>query len=247
MLEESGISDSEVEAFDIMVGTPEEFQGNEKDIMFFTLGLDETGKWGKGHYEDEHRFNVATSRAKYFTYFIYGGIPRNANLIKKYLNHFGVKINEDDLIDTEKIPDSPNSPDDNWQYKPSNFESEFEFKVAEYLMEFKDKHPEIEIFNQVRACGQKRLDFVLYNREKKITCAVEVDGVNHFIGDSKNYTEAHLERVEILKRAKWQILNVKYHNWYSNGWLCDRQNEIFADELKTMFKNLNELLQTDSQ
>lgn len=247
MLEESGISDSEVEAFDIMVGTPEEFQGNEKDIMFFTLGLDETGKWGKGHYEDEHRFNVATSRAKYFTYFIYGGIPRNANLIKKYLNHFGVKINEDDLIDTEKIPDAPNSPDDNWQYKPSNFESEFEFKVAEYLMEFKDKHPEIEIFNQVRACGQKRLDFVLYNREKKITCAVEVDGVNHFIGDSKNYTEAHLERVEILKRAKWQILNVKYHNWYSNGWLCDRQNEIFADELKTMFKNLNELLQTDSQ
>lgn len=247
MFEESGISDSEFEEFDIMVGTPEEFQGNEKDIMFFTLGLDETGKWGKGHYEDEHRFNVATSRAKYFTYFIYGGIPRNANLIKKYLNHFGVKINEEDLIDTEKIPDAPNSPEDNWKYKPSNFESEFEFKVAEYLCEFKDKHPEIEIFNQVRACGQKKLDFVLYNREKKITCVVEVDGNHHFIGDSKNYTEAHLERIAILQRAKWQIINLKYHNWYSNGWLCDRENEIFTDELKTLFKNLSELLETNSK
>lgn len=245
VLEESGISDNEIDAFDIMVGTPEEFQGNEKDIMFFTLGLDETGKWGKGHYEDEHRFNVATSRAKFFTYFIYGGIPRNANLIKKYLNHFGVKINEEDLIDTEKIPEAPNTPE-NWKFKRNNCESEFEHKVADYLEDFIKSHPEVEIFNQVSACGQKRLDFVLYNRDRKITCAVEVDGVNHFIGDSRNYTEAHLERVEILKRAKWQIINVKYHNWYSNGWLCDRENQIFSDELKTLFKNLNELLQTNN-
>ena len=245
MLEESGISDSEFDEFDIMIGTPEEFQGNEKDIMFFTLGLDETGKWGKGHYEDEHRFNVATSRAKYFTYFIYGGIPRNANLIKKYLNHFGVKINEEDLIDTEKIPSSPSSPDDNWKYDPSNFESEFEFKVAEHLCDYKDKYPEIEIFNQVSACGQKRLDFVLYNREKKITCVVEVDGNHHFIGDSENYTEAHLDRIAILQRAKWQIINLKYHNWYSDGWLCDNENKIFTDELNSLYKNLNEILQVD--
>lgn len=157
-----------------------------------------------------------------------------------------VKISEEDLIDSENIQDAPNSPNENWKYKPSNFESEFEFKVAEHLTDFINKHPEIEIFNQVNACGQKRLDFVLYNRNKKITCAVEVDGVNHFIGDSRNYTEAHLERVEILRRAKWQIVNVKYHNWYSNGWLCDKDNGTFADELQTLFKNLNELLQTDS-
>lgn len=247
MLEESGISDSEFEEFDIMVGTPEEFQGNEKDIMFFTLGLDETGKWGKGHYEDKNRFNVATSRAKYFTYFIFGGIPRTANLIKKYLNHFRVQINEEDLIDVEDVPDARNIPADNWSYKPSSFESEFESKVAEYLLEFKDKHPEIEIFNQVQACGQKRLDFVLYNKERKITCAVEVDGKDHFIGDTENYTEAHLERVEILSRAKWKIINIKYHNWYSNGWLCDKENEIFSDELKTLFKSLKEFLQVDNR
>ncbi len=246
MLEESGISDSELEEFDIMIGTPEEFQGNERDIIFFTLGLDETTKWGKGHYEDRHRFNVATSRAKYFTYFIYAGIPRNSDLIKKYLNHFDVKINEDDLVDTELIPEAPNSPDDNWKYEPSNFESEFEFKVAEYLCEFIAKHTEIEIFNQVRACGQKRLDFVLFNRVKKITCAVEVDGIDHFIGDSKNYTEAHLDRVGILRRAQWEVLNIKYHNWYSGGWLCDIENKIFAEEIKALHKNLKDLLQIDT-
>ena len=246
-LEESGISDTEISEFDIMVGTPEEFQGNERDIMFFTLGLDETTKWGKGHYEDEHRFNVATSRAKLFTYFIYAGIPRNANLIKKYLNHFGVTINNDDLIDIDKIPDAPRSPDDNWEFKTQKFESEFERKVADYLCEFIDKHPEIEIFNQVRACGQKRLDFVLYNKTKKITCAVEVDGIDHFIDDTEKYTESHLDRMEILRRAKWEVINIKYHNWYSNGWLCEKSNALFTDEINSLFSNLSELLETNSK
>lgn len=241
MLEESGISDQEFEKFDIMVGTPEEFQGNEKDIIFFTLGLDENNRWGKGHYEDPHRFNVATSRAKCFTFLIYAGIPRNADLIKKYLNHFGVKINSDDLIDTEKIPDAPNSPS-NWNFDRNKCESEFEHKVADYLEKYINLHSGIELFNQVSACGQKRLDFVLYNKITKITCAVEVDGIQHFIGSSSNYTEAHLERVEILKRAKWEIIHIKYQNWYSSGWLCDEGNKLFDEELSSLYRAFDDAL-----
>jgi hypothetical protein len=241
-LEDNGFSEREFNSFEIMVGTPEDFQGNEKDIMFITIGLDQNSGWGKAHYENPNRFNVATSRAKYFTYFIYAGIPRNAALIKKYLNHFGVMINQVDLIDTENTSETEILID-NWKYDRKKCESEFEHKVADYLEIFVNENSNIELFNQVTACGQKRLDFVLYNRDKQITCAIEVDGKDHFIGETENYTEAHLERIEILKRAKWDIIHIKYHKWYSNGWICDTNNPFFADEINSIYNQLKEKLQ----
>ena len=85
--------------YQLFIGTPEEFQGNEKKIIFMTLGLDGTSSWSKGHYENRNRFNVATSRTINFTYLIYGGIPRNADLLKKYLRHFGYQVQEGKLVE----------------------------------------------------------------------------------------------------------------------------------------------------
>jgi hypothetical protein len=90
---EEVFDDTEIERHNLMVGTPEDFQGNERNIIFFTLGLDGTAKWSKPHYENPQRFNVATSRAIDFTYVIFGGIPRTASLIKRYLRHFGATWN----------------------------------------------------------------------------------------------------------------------------------------------------------
>lgn len=69
----------------IMVGTPEEFQGNERDIMIFSLGLDENCRHSIGHYQNPQRLNVATSRARLLTIFIYSSIPNNFNRIISYL------------------------------------------------------------------------------------------------------------------------------------------------------------------
>src|SRR5207247_1060209 len=80
-------SPAEVDAFQLLVGTPEEFQGNERDIIFLTLGL--AGSESRvNHWEEARRFNVATSRAIHYTLLIYGGVPKTARLIKSYLSHF---------------------------------------------------------------------------------------------------------------------------------------------------------------
>ena len=67
------LTDEQQERISLMIGTPEEFQGNERDVMIFTPAIDEEQKRSKAFMEDRNRFNVATSRAKYFKYFASSG------------------------------------------------------------------------------------------------------------------------------------------------------------------------------
>ena len=227
------IPDADVWAeFNLMVGTPEEFQGNERDIMFVLLSLDGTSRWGKSHYEQERRFNVATSRAIKFTYVIAGGIPANAGRIKRYLRHFGrswAALTADEAQAGGPVPIARYD----WRFSRSRVESEFEHRVADYLENFCEKHSEVKLFNQVPAgkgipvCGEKRLDFVLYHSVNKRAVAVEVDGLHHYENRGKTYSEEHLERVGALKRAGWRIVHVPYYEWYHHGWLCDREDGGF--------------------
>lgn len=220
----------------IFVATPEEFQGNERDVMFITLGLDGVSKWGKAFYENPNRFNVATSRAKFYTYLIYAGLPSNINLLKKYLLHYGYDIIVDSNLNIKETQIEPLY--DKWEFNISKIESDFEYQVYKYLLQYVN-NKEIEIFNQVTACGQKRIDFVLFNKNSNKTCAVEVDGKDHFINGTTKYTEAHLNRISILKRAGWQILNIKYFNWWDNGWLTDDNNPYFKSEINRIYNELD--------
>jgi very-short-patch-repair endonuclease len=78
---------------------------------------------------------------------------------------------------------------------------------------------DIDIYNQYQTCGY-RLDFVLYNKNNKKFVALEVDGPHHFEGDGlSNYADCHVERIEKLKRAGWNIINTPYYKWYLKGWL----------------------------
>lgn len=226
-----------INKYKIFVATAEEFQGNERDIMFITLGLDGTNSWSKAFYENKNRFNVATSRAKYFTYLVFGGIPQRSRLIKDYLMHFGYSISEDDLLN-----ENENIVHNQWLFNTKNIESEFELQVNEYLQEYIKNRPEIKIYNQVNACGQKRLDFVLYNQKTKISCAIEVDGKSHFDRIGIKYNESHIQRDLILRRAGWQIVNIKYYNWYDNGWLCKLNSPHFQEEVNRIYSELDKYL-----
>lgn len=229
-------SDEIITKFNIFIATPEEFQGNERDIMIIALGLDGTNSWSISHYENKNRFNVATSRAKYFTYLIFGGIPNNSNLIKRYLSHFNYNLQDSDIIYQDTCTKNI------WEYNTLTMESEFELKVSEYLEKYAQKNPKVKIFNQVQACGQKRLDFVLYNTKSKVSCAIEVDGKTHFDNSEIKYTDSHLERDAILKRAGWKIINIKYYNWYDNGWLSQPSNIYFQEEIKRIYSELDNYL-----
>jgi Superfamily I DNA and RNA helicases and helicase subunits len=223
---------------DIFIGTPEEFQGHEKDVMIISLALDETCTRSKNHYENKNRFNVATSRAKYFTFLVYGGIPENFHLTKEYIAHFESIENVDRKdIDTE-----------NACLDKSKFDSELEEFVYNYLKDIVNEINEnydadIRIYNQYETCGY-RLDFVLYNRKNKKFIALEVDGPYHYeMAGLQNisYADWHIERAERLKRAGWKIIHTPYYKWYINGWL-DSSNPIMKEELDRIKRELIENL-----
>jgi hypothetical protein len=250
-------SPAEMQLCHLLVGTPEDFQGNERDIIFVTLGLDGVSRWGRGHYEDRKRFNVATSRAIHYTLLIYGGIPSNARLIKSYLTHFGKSWRARQEGENNEADGQTTVHRYRWDWNRKLHrelcESEFEHRVADCLEEFVGQHGgahRIKLFNQVQAsreigvasCGQKRLDFVLLNGGNGSCVAVEVDGRDHFTQDGRTYSEEHLERVEILRRAGWQIVHVPYYRWWRNGWLSDRNDPHFQKVVAQLFAELRACL-----
>jgi very-short-patch-repair endonuclease len=235
---------SELLQYDVLVGTPEEFQGNERNIMIITLGLDGSGKWGRVHYQNPNRFNVATSRAINFAYLIYAGIPAGATLIRDYLRHFGVRILPGEIVESSTQPGTPIATQHRWRYDPKNMDSEFEQRVAEHLNELIARRAPgdtVKLYNQVPSCN-KFLDFVLYNEVNKKCCAIEVDGKDHFDGEGRKYSEAHLERVAILKRAGWDIIHLPYYKWYKNGWLCDTDDQEFRRMVNHVDSQLYQIL-----
>jgi superfamily I DNA and/or RNA helicase len=79
---------------DLMIGTPEKFQGNERDVIIFTPSVDETCSRSVGFMEEATRFNVATSRAKLFTVFVHGKIPKNMERMQRMIKTMESPISE---------------------------------------------------------------------------------------------------------------------------------------------------------
>jgi hypothetical protein len=217
--------DSEIQVLhNIFVGTPEEFQGNERDIMIFSLALDQNSSRSRAFYQDAQRLNVATSRAKSFMYIVKSNIPNGFD-----------KIN--DLVGLE--PGQLG-----WKLDHSKYDSEFEYKVYNVLSNYvndRNNHS-IKIFNQVKSCGQMRLDFVLFNENNNLFTALEVDGCYHFINGNKQYSVAHNERINILKRAGWKIISTPYYKWYSKGWLNPDNDLVLSKEIHRIYKELDATL-----
>ena len=221
----------------IIVGTPEELQGHERDVMIFSLCVDENSIRSANHYQNPNRLNVATSRAKHFVFFVYSEIPSSFNRFIRYFRNFGYDPED---ISIQKVTAEEVL---GWKLDESKFDSEFEKLVYHYLREYIKERSiiaDIKIYNQVRACGQKRLDFVLYNTSNKIFVAVEVDGIHHFDSDGKTYSQDHLDRADILKRAGWKIIHTPYYKWYRGGWLRD-QEEI-TQEVERIYRELDNAL-----
>ena len=222
------------------IGTPEEFQGNERDIMIFSLSLDLGCSKGQGFYQDAKRLNVATSRAKLFTYFVYSPFPETFNKIHDYLNYFNGKVTDEDIASGDTILHNPELPPLNF----NKFESDFERYVYSYLEKFvkeKSKGQKITLHNQIISCGQKRLDFVIFNHDTKKSVAVEVDGSYHFVSNriAENYTFEHIERMNILTRAGWNIINTPYYKWYKNGWLSEENDPNFKNEIDRIYSEIS--------
>jgi very-short-patch-repair endonuclease len=209
--------------------------------MFLTFGLGDDTKYHKQHYENTKRFNVATSRAKYFTYAVIGKIPDNATLLKDYFLNFGLSITTENIDTNIELVNS----DFNFhEFRNDLIESDFERKVSDelkiYVKERNLNGAELTLHNQITVCGGKRLDFVIYNRANGKSIAVEVDGPCHYVENTDNLCEEHIKRIEVLKRAGWVILHIEYKDWYKRGWLCD--DDGFIKTREKLYSDLDKLL-----
>ena len=221
-------TDTEQESISLMIGTPEEFQGNERDVMIFTPSLDKNQTRSRSFMENRSRFNVATSRARYFMYFVHGELPGNMTLMQQMLTEMGQGKDEIEEMD-KGLPIG-------WSYRPSACESNFEEVVADVLdNHLKEEYPQrLVLYNQVRTCGY-RLDFVVYDRITKKAVGIEVDGKYHFLADGITYTDEHLERANTLKRAGWKIKHLPYWNWFQDGWI--ERDAAAAEDLRQYIRD----------
>lgn len=197
----------------LVCGTPEQLQGDEFDIVIFTGVVDDNTR-NHGHYNDSRRLNVAFSRSKFYTIFIYSS-SKNIPSYFNYLKHFGIFDDTSSLNSSNVL---------GWSYDINKCESEFERNVSYQLQQIISEinlelnlSNNILMYNQVQACGMKRLDFVLYNPENNNSVVIEVDGIYHFENYTRKYSEEHKERIDILTRAGWKIINTPYFLWYKFG------------------------------
>lgn len=233
------------EKVDLLVGTPEEFQGNERDVIILTFGLGAgIERYSKQFFENPNRFNVATSRARHFTYGILGACPRNATLLREYFGRFGYTVPAGDFAQATTAEAEATG----YRFPPldkSRLESEFERLILEELQEYAGVRasagrPPVTLHNQVEVCGQKRLDFVVLNTVNKSCVAVEVDGPGHYCNDNRTLTSAHIERCGILRRAGWKIIHIEHHAWYKSGWL--RKDSQLAEVRRKLYADLDSAL-----
>ena len=212
-------SDEELKSIDFMVGTPEDFQGNERDVMIMAPGIDEKSSRSRGFMENDNRFNVASSRAKFYTFFVHGKLPNNMMRMKTMMNHMGIEVKYKEYQD-ELTPMG-------WNFSRSNCDSNFEHLVADHIENYiKEKGSNrLMLFNQVETCGYF-LDFVIYDKISKKSLAIEVDGKHHFYSDGYTHTDEHEERIMTLRRAGWKTHHLDYWNWFEDGWIDDDSSAV---------------------
>lgn len=197
----------------IISGTPAQFQGDERDVIFLSF-VDSNENEGplrmtSDKKENKQRYNVAVSRAKNQIWGVHSLDVNNdlktGDIRKDLLDHLD---NPRRFIALEENIDSM-------------ADSPFEVEVSKALLAQKYK-----FIQQYKVGSAYRLDIVAQYGDKKI--AIECDGELYHSGYDKIAQD--MERQAILERLGWKFIRI-------------RGSEFYSDKDKTMkrvFKELNE-------
>ena len=210
-LEESCLKTFSVEdqrKISLMIGTPERFQGNERDVIIFTPSIDETCSRSVGFMEESSRFNVATSRAKLFTFFVHGKIPNNMERMQRL-----IKTMELPLTQSESIRRLPRG----WTADPTGIRSQIEKELYEDLQLYLSTRSTagLHVFNKVKTCGLFA-DFVVYLEKDDRALLIEIDGKNSVALPNED-NDRQTERLLTFRRAGWDVYYYDYLKRYKSG------------------------------
>ena len=207
----ASLSYADVEKMKFKVGTPQSFQGDERDYIILCPGFDsDAHPMTLSHALDENRFNVAVTRAKNHMIVI-SCIPTEdyPGLLREYYEY---SLNGS-FVDDSSI---------------ELCESGLEKQVYNSL---RDK--QFKIIPQYETCGY-RIDFVIIDQYGQYV-GVEVDGKQHF-DHTGDYVPGDIERELRLRRAGWDIVRVSYLEWEN-----DSGKKSFFDRLSNTLEQRRKL------
>lgn len=208
----------------LFVKNIENVQGDERDIIIFSIGYakNEKGRvsanFGSLSQDGgENRLNVAISRAKQKIYIVTSIEPEELNvdisknkgpkLFKKYLQ-YARAVSNGNKEEAETILNSVL--DTNIVYDDDkNFDSDFEAEVYDALI---DKG--YKVHKQVGVSGY-RIDLAIYDDEKsQYILGIECDGAAFH--SSKSARERDIYRQRYLESRGWKITRIWSKNWWDN-------------------------------
>lgn len=193
---------AEMEKHKILIGTPAQFQGDERDVIILTMvdsNSSDEGPLNLRTYgaddRDKKRYNVAVSRARDQLW-----------VIHSLDMHRDLKPN--DL--RRQLLEYVNNPQ---QYAQSEeavvkAESPFELAVARHLI-----NHGYSIKQQWQA-GAYRIDMVAVDETTNTKIAIECDGEAFHSGEEK--IRQDMERQTILERAGWQFIRIRGSEYFKN-------------------------------
>ena len=208
----------------LFVKNIENVQGDERDIIIFSIGYakNEKGRvsanFGSLSQDGgENRLNVAISRAKQKIYIVTSIEPEELNvessknkgpkLFKKYLQ-YARAVSNGNQNEAESTLNSVL--DTNIIYNDGvNFDSDFESEVYDALVE-----KGYDVHKQVGVSGY-RIDLAIYDRKKsKYILGIECDGAAFH--SSKSARERDIYRQRYLESRGWKIARIWSKNWWNN-------------------------------
>ncbi|MBU2622322.1 MAG: hypothetical protein KKD92_08400 [Proteobacteria bacterium] len=187
-------SPSLIQQYNLLSGTADSFQGDERDIIIYSWRKAPNSPHGsfnfvgEGRPEGQKRWNVALSRAREQIYcFISDEIESFSPIVREYLRY--VQDPSSLKLDTEP------------------FDSGFEKNIYDDLT-----NRSLVVYPQFKSCGF-RIDLVITDN-KRHYLAVECDGYPYHYEDGK-LKESDVQRQRVLERAGWTVKRICSRDYYS--------------------------------
>lgn len=195
---------------DLIVSNPDGVQGDERDIIFYSLSYDANGmeqaQLSARQAEREHiqgMLNVAFTRAREGMVIFHSaaldefGMASGKGAIREWLEH------------CERASSQAGSKLHN---QSAYTQSEFEAEVLQAL-----SAKNISTISQFPACGFY-IDIVATQNDKRL--AIECDGEAYHLDEHGRLKQEDILRQEILERAGWRVIRISYRAWEKSPHQC---------------------------
>lgn len=200
------LTETTIRKHQIEVGTAHTFQGDERDVMIFSLAVaDNSFSQSLTFLQKPNLFNVAITRArkKLITFISRDPMSLPPGLLKDYIEYV------QRYIDSAKEDEFSNK---------NKFKNSFEQVIAQaFIMEGFEVKAGFETAGVVPD--------LLVKDELGNSLIVEVDGV----ADDKKMNISDIKKQTILERAGYKVVRISYREWQHSAQACiDRVKQVFV-------------------